>query len=95
VGKEVQAEVLLGRVRLHAGMIEFALDRDKRPPFRKFQATTTDIASGATKKSATTASAGAISASAAPRVEAFPVITGCWRWPSPALPRTPLPWGEG
>jgi len=44
VGKEVQAEVLLGRVRLHAGMIEFALDREKRPPFRKFQATTTDTA---------------------------------------------------
>ena len=45
IGKEVQAEVLLGRVRLRAGMIEFALDRGKRPSLRKVQAATTDIGS--------------------------------------------------
>ena len=45
VAKEVQAEVLLGRVRLRAGMIEFALDRGKRPSLRKVQAATTDIGS--------------------------------------------------
>jgi len=44
VGKKVQAEVLLARVRLRAGLIEFALDSGKRPSFRKIQATTTDIA---------------------------------------------------
>jgi len=44
IDKEVQAEVLLGRLRLRAGMIEFALDADKRPSFRKFQTRTTDIA---------------------------------------------------
>ena len=36
--------MLLGRVRLRAGLIEFALNSGKRPSFRKIQATTTDIA---------------------------------------------------
>ena len=44
IDKEVPAEVLLGRVRLRAGMIEFALDRGKRPSLRKAQAATTDNA---------------------------------------------------
>jgi len=44
VGKKVQAEVLLARVRLRAGMIEFALDRGKHPSLRKAQAATTDNA---------------------------------------------------
>ena len=44
IDKEVQAEVLLGRVRLRGGMIEFALDRGKHPSLRKAQAATTDNA---------------------------------------------------